>query len=256
MTSETTTPESAATLPGEPETSAGPVRRKIVLFVLTFITLVLTLLIGYRYAVGVNANMWYLFRVAQDTSFMLDLLGHESFVESQNYQRGRENWVRHEILRLNGKPVEDFDSKTQQMSGPPLTAWEKWKFRTLSAKSRNVDFQDHGPIVNFWASEDQPFIFRVVPDCGAIPSLSIYIAAVLAFPVAFRKRILGVLLGVPILYGVNIMRLTCLAFIGAWTNGGEVFKFSHEVVWQGVFIIFVVGVWLAWVEFVVRRNPE
>lgn len=99
------------------------------------------------------------------------------------------------------------------------------------------------------------FRFNLVPDCGAIPSMSIFLAAVLAFPVPWRRRVFGIAAGLPILYGVNVARLACLAHVGAWDDGGEWFVFAHEYVWQGVYVVFVVGIWLVWVDYIVRPDP-
>lgn len=98
------------------------------------------------------------------------------------------------------------------------------------------------------------FHFIVVPECGAIEVMAIFFAAVIAFPTTWRKRLIGNLVGVPIMYGVNVFRLSCLAVVGALDAKGEIFKFVHEYVWQSVYIIFVVAVWLFWIEFVVRRK--
>ena len=98
------------------------------------------------------------------------------------------------------------------------------------------------------------FSFVVVPDCGAIPTMVIFVAAVVAFPTRWWKKLLGVVLGIPFLYGINTLRLSVLAVVGAWDHGGAIFTFAHEYVWQGIYIIFVVLVWLAWVELLVRRK--
>lgn len=100
------------------------------------------------------------------------------------------------------------------------------------------------------------FHFIVVPECGAIEVMAIFLSAVLAFPTRARKKLLGLLLGLPLMYLVNIFRLSCLAIIGALDGGGEWFNFAHHYVWQAIYIVFVVGVWLAWVEYVVRRKPS
>ncbi|HOZ45468.1 MAG TPA: archaeosortase/exosortase family protein [Candidatus Hydrogenedentes bacterium] len=104
------------------------------------------------------------------------------------------------------------------------------------------------------------FAFTVVPDCGAIPSMSIFLAAVVAFPTRWWKRVIGVVAGLPILYFVNCGRLACLATIGAWDYGqghaGKYFNFAHHYVWQGIYIVFVVAVWMIWVEYVVRGNEQ
>lgn len=100
------------------------------------------------------------------------------------------------------------------------------------------------------------FNFIVIPECGAIEVMSIFFAAVVAFPAPWWKRLLGILLGLPIMYLVNIFRLSCLAVIGALDQGGDWFNFAHEYVWQTVYIVFVVMVWLAWVEYVVRPRRQ
>jgi len=104
------------------------------------------------------------------------------------------------------------------------------------------------------ADQGRSFTFIVVPECGAIEVMAIFFAAVAAFPTAWRKRLLGLGLGLPVLYGVNVFRLACLAMLGAWTGSGKWFDFAHEYVWQAVYVVFVVGLWLSWVEYVVRRR--
>lgn len=120
---------------------------------------------------------------------------------------------------------------------------------------------ERSPLVTFVydpgsAGQKKPieFRFRVAPECSAIPSMILYLAAVLAFPAGWRTRLIGLFGGLPILYLVNILRLACLGIIGALTEGGPWFKFSHEYVWQGIYVVFVVAVWMAWVEYLVRRR--
>lgn len=100
------------------------------------------------------------------------------------------------------------------------------------------------------------FVFIVVPECGAIEVMAIFFAAVIAFPTRWWKKLIGLLLGLPIMYFVNVFRLTCLAVVGAMdtTQDRWVFNFAHEYVWQTVYIVFVVAVWLVWIEYVVRRK--
>ncbi len=103
---------------------------------------------------------------------------------------------------------------------------------------------------------DVAFSFIVIPDCGAVQSMAIFVAAILAFPAGWFRRLIGMVVGIPVLYLVNAFRLAFLAVIGAMDNGGEWFKFAHEYVWQGIYIVFVVALWMGWVEFVVRRRSS
>ena len=102
------------------------------------------------------------------------------------------------------------------------------------------------------ANETRAFVFRIVPECGAIEVMAIFVAAILAFPAAWTRRLVGIVLGIPLLMALNVIRLTCLALLGAWDSSREYFNFAHEYVWQGIYIIFVLVIWLAWVEFIVK----
>ncbi|HOH50315.1 MAG TPA: exosortase/archaeosortase family protein [Candidatus Hydrogenedentes bacterium] len=98
------------------------------------------------------------------------------------------------------------------------------------------------------------FPFVVVSECGAIEVMAIFLAAVLAFPATWRKKAFGLVAGVPLMYSVNIFRLSFLGVVGALDTEHKWFKFAHEYVWQAVYIVFVVAVWLAWVEYIVKRK--
>lgn len=97
------------------------------------------------------------------------------------------------------------------------------------------------------------FTFTLVPDCGAIPAMSIFIAAIIAFPAGWLRKLAGLFIGLPFLYLVNVFRLATLGYIGAVDRGGELFDFSHNFVWQGIYIVFVVAIWLLWVEVLVKK---
>ena len=117
-----------------------------------------------------------------------------------------------------------------------------------------VDLRGKQPDRTTKERRDVQFQFQLVPDCGAIPSISIFIAAVVAFPTLVRHRVIGVFAGTALLYAINVSRLSTLAYIGAIDDspGSKWFNFIHEYVWQGIFIVFVVAVWMAWIELVVR----
>lgn len=125
------------------------------------------------------------------------------------------------------------------------------RLKKLEKTNRDLDPADNKTSV---LRNGRRFRFMIVPDCGAIPSFSIFVGAVLAFPVSWRSRSFGLVCGLPVLYFVNLMRLSTLAYIGAIdaSASNRWFTFSHEYVWQGIFVVFVVAVWLGWVEFVVR----
>jgi exosortase/archaeosortase family protein len=302
-----------------PDTSGSGRRtnRRTLRFVVVFVLLVMSLLTGYRYAMNTVPNMWYLYEVANNTAWLLGLVGDSGEVEPWNRKQSPSK-IRAELKAWNRGEELDPDSFEYRLSDPPLTAWEIWQYKAFSRIRNGEDLTNHGPTIRFIkkmglsqkrqelsveraqieqdtalpepdkkdkltkidaqlaslstqeknlpegtarveARNNTEFTFRVVPDCGAIPSMSIYIAAIIAFPALWRKKIIGAVFGLIALYGINVARLATLAYIGAIdpTPDNRWFNFIHEYVWQGIFLVFVVAIWMTWIEFVVRvRNPK
>jgi exosortase/archaeosortase family protein len=78
----------------------------------------------------------------------------------------------------------------------------------------------------------------------------IYSAAVLAFPTHWRNRLLGLLLGNPLIYFFNLVRIGMLIWVGAWFR--DWFEFMHVYFMQATMIVMITGVWLLWITQVVR----
>lgn len=155
--------------------------------------------------------------------------------------------LRHQLEDLRAELAE-----TEQASGeaaPELRA----QIDALQAERAEAD-----PDTLRELDKDVSFRFSVVPDCGALPSMAIFVSAMLAFPTRWWKRLVGIAAGLPLLYAVNVLRLVCLGVIGAYYDGGEEFDFAHHYVWQGIYIVFVVAIWMAWVELMVKpgRGPS
>jgi exosortase/archaeosortase family protein len=76
--------------------------------------------------------------------------------------------------------------------------------------------------------------------------IGLYTAAVWAYPVSLRDRLIATLLGAAVLYGVNFLRILTLLALGllqpAW------FESTHLYGWQALFLLVVSGCWLAWVS--------
>lgn len=139
-------------------------------------------------------------------------------------------------------------------SNAPVRALRSWSLRRAIQRleRRREDVITQGKTARL--ERDAFFAFVVAPECGAIEVFALYAAAVLAFPCAIRKRIIGIGFGLPMLYGINVLRLACLAWIGALDVGRQAFLFSHEYVWQGVYVAVVAVVWLAWIELALKTN--
>jgi archaeosortase B (VPXXXP-CTERM-specific) len=95
------------------------------------------------------------------------------------------------------------------------------------------------------------FGLEIIDECTAVFSSIVYCACILAYPTTIRKKVLGVALGVPALYAINILRLVILAQVGQ--TRPALFEFVHVYLWQASFIIFIVVIFLLWLRFVVKE---
>jgi len=93
--------------------------------------------------------------------------------------------------------------------------------------------------------------FTIIGECTAYYPIAIFVAAVLAFPSPWSRRIFGVVLGVPVMLLINQVRLVSLCYIErAWP---EHFDVIHIVVWQSLIIFCTVLLWILWVTMFARR---
>jgi exosortase/archaeosortase family protein len=89
------------------------------------------------------------------------------------------------------------------------------------------------------------FEVRVVEDCDGIFLVAVYLAAVLAFPVARGARArFAAAPGLAILLALNWLRVPTLLVIGA--ERPDWFDFAHAYVAQWGLVIVLVALWLIW----------
>jgi exosortase/archaeosortase family protein len=73
----------------------------------------------------------------------------------------------------------------------------------------------------------------------------IFVSAVLASPVRWRRKLAGALLGLPVLAAINLVRIVSLSYIDHWFP--QALETAHYVVWQSLMVFFTVVLWLLWV---------
>lgn len=98
------------------------------------------------------------------------------------------------------------------------------------------------------------FSVAIQNNCNAIYETALFVAAVLAYPATWRQRAWGVLLGVVALYIVNLVRVLSLIYVGSYFR--QYFNASHIYVWQSLFIVFALGLWIYWAGTLVRNGSR
>jgi archaeosortase B (VPXXXP-CTERM-specific) len=94
------------------------------------------------------------------------------------------------------------------------------------------------------------FPVAIIDECTGIYEALLLGAALLAFPTSWGKTAVGFLLGFPLIYALNVLRIVMLLFVGRYFP--YAFDFMHIYFWQVTMIAMVAGTWLLWVLWVVR----
>jgi archaeosortase B (VPXXXP-CTERM-specific) len=94
------------------------------------------------------------------------------------------------------------------------------------------------------------FQMGIVTGCTGLIPTAIFISAVLAYPCRIRDKIIGVLFGIVVINAVNLVRTVTLFFIG--TSFPGFFETAHFLIWQSLVIVISIGLWLLWVQKLVR----
>lgn len=94
-----------------------------------------------------------------------------------------------------------------------------------------------------------PFIFYIGPDCTGWKSMLCFFALVFAtMGVSMRKRILGVVVGIPLIYTGNIIRIVVVV-LAEKSYGPEAAMLIHDWLWQAGLLGLVLVVWFAWLKW-------
>lgn len=96
------------------------------------------------------------------------------------------------------------------------------------------------------------FAVEIAQGCDAIQVCALLAAAIIAFPVKFKYKLRGLIVGIAALQMLNMLRIITLFWIGMYFR--SVFQTSHEVVWPGVLIVLTIVIWIAWVRWEERSS--
>lgn len=97
------------------------------------------------------------------------------------------------------------------------------------------------------------FAVSIEAGCNGVEATIVLLAAILAFPAPWKRKLLGLAIGVVAVQGLNIVRVISLFYLGQWNF--SVFEWAHLYVWQALIMLDVMIVWLLWVRTLPRMAP-
>ncbi|MFH0930954.1 MAG: archaeosortase/exosortase family protein [Candidatus Zixiibacteriota bacterium] len=96
------------------------------------------------------------------------------------------------------------------------------------------------------------FSVTVIPECTGLHEIVIFLAALLAYPASFKKKLWGILLGIPFIFLVNIFRMVFITAISNYRP--DTFEFLHLYFWQVALILIILSAWILWIEIIVKSE--
>jgi exosortase H (IPTLxxWG-CTERM-specific) len=95
------------------------------------------------------------------------------------------------------------------------------------------------------------FSMNIAYGCDALEPTFLFVVVVLAYPSVWGRKLIGALIGILLLYTTNIVRLVTLFWTGTYKR--EYFELLHIEIWQALFIILALALFVVWVSLAERR---
>ncbi|MGB2698365.1 MAG: exosortase H [Candidatus Zixiibacteriota bacterium] len=93
------------------------------------------------------------------------------------------------------------------------------------------------------------FSVEVIGECTGLFEMLIFLAALIAYPANYKKKLLGCVLGIPFIYIINIIRMAFISVVANWAP--KTFDFLHVYFWQVAMIFIIMAAWILWIQKVV-----
>ncbi len=98
------------------------------------------------------------------------------------------------------------------------------------------------------------FAVSIEAGCNGVEASLVLIAAMLAFPAAWRARLIGIGIGFLAIQAMNLLRIISLFYLGQWNK--LAFEWAHLYLWQSLIILDVLVVFLIWLRYLPRRASQ
>lgn len=134
-----------------------------------------------------------------------------------------------------------------------VTPWTDAVASTSAAVMRTFDttITTSGNVIG---SSSTPFAVSIEAGCNGVEATIVLVAAILAFPASWKRKLAGLAIGIVAVQGLNIVRVISLFYLGQWNF--KVFEWAHLYVWQALIMLDVLVVWLLWVRTLPRPEAD
>lgn len=96
------------------------------------------------------------------------------------------------------------------------------------------------------------FSMKIAVGCDALQPIALFSFAVLASPLPLRFKLPGLFAGTATLLALNVVRIVTLFWAGV--HAPRVFEILHVDIWQTVFIVAALLLWVLWALWALKRQ--
>lgn len=95
---------------------------------------------------------------------------------------------------------------------------------------------------------------RVERGCDGLDPLAMFVAAVVAMPASWKRKLIGVIVGTVALTLINLVRVLSLFYIGVYWP--QHFEIVHIEIWQPMFIVMTMLIWIGWASWAIAGRAK
>jgi exosortase H (IPTLxxWG-CTERM-specific) len=133
----------------------------------------------------------------------------------------------------------------EDVVGAPLALLTAWTARATLALLHWLGME--ATRVATVISHPSGFAYEIYYRCTGFLPVAFLTTAILASPGPWRRKLVGLVVGVPLLIALNLTRLVHLFYVGVYHPAA--FDFAHTVLWEGFLILAILGLWLGWTRW-------
>lgn len=95
-------------------------------------------------------------------------------------------------------------------------------------------------------------VLEIILECTGIYEMIILSSIILSYPTNIKNKFVGIILGIMIIYILNMIRLISIAYILIYHT--DKFNFVDRYLWQISLVIFISLAYMIWLKSIERPN--
>ena len=95
---------------------------------------------------------------------------------------------------------------------------------------------------------------KIIFECSGAYEMMILISIILSYPTIYRNKLYGIILGIAVIYILNMLRLVSISWILVYYT--DKFDFVDRYLWQISLVIFISATYTMWLKLIERSDSS